>query len=118
MTAQVTWSGKVSVFEVKLFLLYICIYLIEKIELKNKKWMHNIFSFEGQRPQDESMVDGDHGDKDDECVEYNDGGDYGNCVFAQITNVISLHAECERRWKMEVDTSGGVNSHSAIFKTA
>ena len=24
MTAQVTWSGKVSVFEVKLFLLYIC----------------------------------------------------------------------------------------------
>ena len=33
MTAQVTWSGKVSVFEVKLFLLY----LQDLTEKKSKK---------------------------------------------------------------------------------
>ena len=35
MTAQVTWSGKVSVFEVKLFLLYLQD-LIQKIEKETK----------------------------------------------------------------------------------
>ena len=39
-------------------------------------------------------------------------------IIVNLFELISLHAECERRWKMEVDTSGGRNSSNAIFKTA
>ena len=61
MTAQVTWSGRVSVFEVKLYLQD----LIEKNRVKNKNGLHNKFSFARQRPRGENMLDGPHGDNDD-----------------------------------------------------
>ena len=54
MTAQVTWSGKVSVFEVKLFLLYLQD-LIERIEKETKIGCLT-------NPHGGNMVDGDHGD--------------------------------------------------------
>ena len=37
-------------------------------------------------------------------------------IMVNLFELISLHAECERRWKMEVDTSGGRSSY--ILKTA